>query len=92
MPRLAIRDGVMLPSNAAALVGAGVVSVLLFPAAATILNRKASGPKQDSGEPAPVAGATGEEVTGFDQGGIEQAGVDPGVARPTRDQEGQPGS
>jgi hypothetical protein len=30
-------DGVMLPANAAALVGAGVVSVLVFPAVATLL-------------------------------------------------------
>jgi Kef-type K+ transport system membrane component KefB len=32
-------DGIMLPSNAAALVGAGVVSVLVYPAIATRLHR-----------------------------------------------------
>jgi Kef-type K+ transport system membrane component KefB len=34
------RDGVMLPANAAAIVGAGAVSVLIFPAVATVLHRR----------------------------------------------------
>jgi Kef-type K+ transport system membrane component KefB len=38
---IGLSDGVMLPSNAAALVGAGVVSVLLYPAIATMLHRSA---------------------------------------------------
>lgn len=38
---IGLSDGVMLPSNAAALVGAGVVSVLVFPAVATLLRRSA---------------------------------------------------
>ena len=33
------QDGVMIPANAAALVGAGVVSVLVFPAVALLLRR-----------------------------------------------------
>ena len=33
-------DGVMLPSNAAALVGAGVLSVLVYPAIAIALHRR----------------------------------------------------
>jgi Kef-type K+ transport system membrane component KefB len=37
---IGLSDGVMLPSNAAALVGAGVVSVLVFPAVATLLRRR----------------------------------------------------
>ncbi len=37
---IGLRDGVMLPSNAAALVGAGVVSVVLFPAIAAALHRR----------------------------------------------------
>jgi Kef-type K+ transport system membrane component KefB len=37
---IGLSDGVMLPSNAAALVGAGVVSVLVFPAVATVLRRR----------------------------------------------------
>ena len=40
LAEIGLRDGVMLPSNAAALVGAGVVSVLLFPAIAAILQRR----------------------------------------------------
>jgi Kef-type K+ transport system membrane component KefB len=35
------RDGVMLPANAAALVGAGVLSVMVFPLVAVILHRSA---------------------------------------------------
>jgi Kef-type K+ transport system membrane component KefB len=38
---IGLSDGVMLPSNAAALVGAGVVSVLVYPAVATMLHRTA---------------------------------------------------
>jgi len=38
---IGLSDGVMLPSNAAALVGAGVVSVLVYPAIATMLHRSA---------------------------------------------------
>jgi Kef-type K+ transport system membrane component KefB len=50
LAEIGLQDGVMLPSNAAALVGAGVVSLLIFPAAAAVLNRKA---RRDSlGEPA----------------------------------------
>ena len=41
------QDGVMLPANAAALVGAGVLSVLLFPAVATILNRGSAAPEAE---------------------------------------------
>jgi Kef-type K+ transport system membrane component KefB len=37
---IGLRDGKMLPANAAALVGAGVLSVLVFPAVATALARK----------------------------------------------------
>jgi len=36
---IGLSDGVMLPSNAAALVGAGVVSVLVFPAVAVLVRR-----------------------------------------------------
>jgi Kef-type K+ transport system membrane component KefB len=36
---IGLSDGVMLPSNAAALVGAGVVFVLVFPAAAVLMGR-----------------------------------------------------
>jgi Kef-type K+ transport system membrane component KefB len=41
LAEIGLRDGVMLPSNAAALVGAGVVSVVLYPAIAAFLHRRA---------------------------------------------------
>jgi Kef-type K+ transport system membrane component KefB len=49
LAEIGLRDGVMLPSNAAALVGAGVVSVLLFPAIAAAVHRrgKATAPSID---------------------------------------------
>jgi Kef-type K+ transport system membrane component KefB len=40
LAEIGLRDGKMLPSNAAALVGGGVLSVLVFPAVATALARK----------------------------------------------------
>jgi Kef-type K+ transport system membrane component KefB len=40
LAQIGLSDGVMLPSNAAALVGAGVLSVLIFPAIATSLHRR----------------------------------------------------
>jgi Kef-type K+ transport system membrane component KefB len=42
LAEIGLRDGKMLPSNAAALVGAGALSVLIFPAVATALARKDS--------------------------------------------------
>ncbi len=55
------RDGVMLPANVAALVGAGVLSVLGYPLIAVILHRSAPLTPADVGitaaEPAPAAGA-----------------------------------
>ncbi len=52
LAEIGLKDGVMLPANAAALVGAGVISVLLFPAIAAVLHRKDQ-PLPDIGEPAP---------------------------------------
>jgi Kef-type K+ transport system membrane component KefB len=40
LAEIGLRDGKMLPANAAAIVGAGVLSVLVFPAGATALARK----------------------------------------------------
>ena len=40
LAEIGLQDGKMLPSNAAAMVGAGVVSVLVFPAVAVALRRK----------------------------------------------------
>jgi Kef-type K+ transport system membrane component KefB len=53
LAEIGLRDGRMLPANAAALVGAGVLSVLVFPAVATALARK----DQARGAPAAAAGA-----------------------------------
>jgi hypothetical protein len=39
LAEIGLRDGKMLPSNAAALVGAGALSVLVFPAIATAMAR-----------------------------------------------------
>jgi Kef-type K+ transport system membrane component KefB len=70
LAEIGLRDGKMLPSNAAALVGAGALSVLVFPAIATAMARKdrartAPGPAEPSGaEPAeaPQAAEAAEQV------------------------------
>jgi Kef-type K+ transport system membrane component KefB len=56
LAEIGLRDGVMLPSNAAALVGAGVVSVLAFPAIAAAIKRGGKA-QRGMGQPVPVAGA-----------------------------------
>ena len=53
LAEIGLHDGVMLPANAAALVGAGVVSVLLFPAAAAALDRQAKRREMTELVPAP---------------------------------------
>ena len=50
LTEIGLRSGTMLPENAAALVGAGVVTVLVFPALVVALDRR-------SGVPAPIRGA-----------------------------------
>jgi Kef-type K+ transport system membrane component KefB len=61
LAQIGLRDGVMLPSNAAAIVGAGALSVLIFPAIAVALHKhgRRSGPAS--------ATAPGQEET-RDQG------------------------
>jgi hypothetical protein len=59
LAEIGLRDGVMLPSNAAALVGAGVISVLVFPAVAAAINR-AGKTGQTMGEAATATGALEE--------------------------------
>jgi Kef-type K+ transport system membrane component KefB len=54
LAEIGLRDGRMLPSNAAALVGAGALSVLVFPAVAIALARKDRA--RTAAEPAGVAG------------------------------------
>jgi len=59
LAEIGLRDGKMLPANAAALVGAGVLSVLVFPAVATALARPAARPAGGT-DPVPEgAGPTG---------------------------------
>jgi len=50
------RDGIMLPATSAALVGAGVLSVLIYPPIAVALSR---GGQAEGAEPAPPAEAAG---------------------------------
>jgi Kef-type K+ transport system membrane component KefB len=67
LAEIGLRDGVMLPSNAAALVGAGVVSVLLFPAIAAAVHRR--------GKAAPSTAG----LAAFDQDRVDERGVDQGM-------------
>jgi Kef-type K+ transport system membrane component KefB len=53
LAEIGLRNGTMLPENAAALVGAGVLTVLLFPALAVALGRSTPEP---GGQPAVPAG------------------------------------
>jgi Kef-type K+ transport system membrane component KefB len=57
------QDGVMLPATSAALVGAGVLSVLIFPLIAVTLHRSARIPEADAVIPEADAGITGAAVT-----------------------------
>src|SRR3954470_2653752 len=55
LTEIGLRSGTMLPENAAALVGAGVVTVLLFPAAVVALQRGARGGAPEVPGPRPAA-------------------------------------
>jgi Kef-type K+ transport system membrane component KefB len=55
-------DGVMLPSNAAAIVGAGAVSVLIFPAVAAMLHRRGRGPVRSGPGVQPLSDERGERA------------------------------
>ena len=55
LAEIGLRDGKMLPANAAALVGAGALSVLVYPAVATAMARK---DRAAAGKPAPAADLT----------------------------------
>jgi Kef-type K+ transport system membrane component KefB len=52
LAQIGLQDGRMIPSNAAALVGAGVLSVLVYPAIAVGLSRRDRKPPEESGAPA----------------------------------------
>ena len=60
---IGLSDGVMVPANAAALVGAGVLSVLVFPAVAAMLHKRGRPAQPGS------AGAITAEPTGPSTGG-----------------------
>jgi hypothetical protein len=72
LAEVGLTDGVMIPANAAALVGAGVLSVLIYPSIAAAVSRRdraAAAPPQagsggssaDAGPgPGPGPGAAGE--------------------------------
>ena len=52
LTQIGLQNGTMLPENAAALVGAGVLSVLLFPLLAALLHRAEEPEPEPGGEPA----------------------------------------
>ena len=65
LAEIGLSDGVMLPANAAALVGAGVVSVLLYPAIAAFLHRKDPvSPRSGESVPSGAATAGHDELAG----------------------------
>jgi Kef-type K+ transport system membrane component KefB len=57
-------DGVMLPANAAAIIGAGAISVLIFPAVAAVLHRRGHSSPQSAGGPGPLSDEVGERAQG----------------------------
>jgi Kef-type K+ transport system membrane component KefB len=57
LAEIGLQDGVMLPANAAAMVGAGVLSVLIFPSAAAALARGDRTQGAAPGEPEQAASA-----------------------------------
>lgn len=59
LAEIGLRDGVMLPANAAALVGPGVLSVLIFPSAAAARH------KRTRPAPAGSAGGRGQDPAGL---------------------------
>jgi len=88
------QDGVMLPGTAAALVGAGVLSVLVYPLIAVTLHRSAPLTPADVGIPATESAAgTSASPETPDQGSGAAAAGEP--ARPRlvpRVPAGRPGS
>ena len=56
LAEIGLQDGVMLPANAAAIVGAGVLSVLIYPAVAVGLARR---DRWETGSAGPIIGEPG---------------------------------
>jgi Kef-type K+ transport system membrane component KefB len=54
LAEIGLSDGVMIPANAAAMVGAGVLSVLVFPSVAAALSARSRGVSETSAEEAVV--------------------------------------
>jgi Kef-type K+ transport system membrane component KefB len=54
LAEIGLSDGVMIPANAAAMVGAGVLSVLVFPSVAAALSVRSRGVSESSAEEAVV--------------------------------------
>jgi hypothetical protein len=73
---IGLSTGVMIPANAAALVGAGVLSVLVFPLIAIALARR--GPAVPAGPEAVAAGLDGASAGGVV--GAARAAGEPSVA------------
>ena len=71
-------DGVMMPANSAALVGAGVLSVLFFPSIANAIARRRSVPGDQDAAPDAVV-VTEARVVG--QVDIDGEDAEPGQAR-----------
>ena len=73
---IGLSDGVMIPANAAALVGAGVLSVFVYPAIAVVLARR--GRTVPAGPDAALAGLDGAGAGGVV--GAARAAGEPSIA------------
>jgi Kef-type K+ transport system membrane component KefB len=78
LAEIGLSDGVMIPANAAALVGAGVLSVLFFPSIAGAIAHRGSAPADQDAEPDAVI-VTEARVVG--QVDIDGEDPEPGEAR-----------
>lgn len=78
LAEIGLSDGVMLPSNAAALVGAGVLSVLIFPAIAAAMHRRGRPARPGTADPIPSG--TGQNGTGQAPAGRGSDGRGHGIA------------
>jgi Kef-type K+ transport system membrane component KefB len=78
LAEIGLSDGVMLPSNAAALVGAGVLSVLIFPAVAAGLHRRGRPARPGAADTIPAG--TGQAGTGEAPPGPGSDGRGHGIA------------
>jgi Kef-type K+ transport system membrane component KefB len=70
------RDGVMLPATSAALIGAGVLSVLIYPPIAVALGRRGRGSAGEAAQDGRAGGdSRADEAAG--EGGTDEAGGEP---------------